>query len=186
MDTESKKEDKNNKVLPYYFFKLVMKSVIREILSYVIIIAIVLFIKYFIASPINVVGKSMVPTLHDRDLMLLDEISYRFSDIKRFDIVVARTKEGFIIKRVIGLPGEKIYAKDGVVYINGKKLKEDFKHSLTEDFKEVKIGNNSYYLLGDNRINSMDSRVYGTFSKKKIRGKTHIVLYPFSRFGSIK
>ena len=99
MDTESKKEDKNNKVLPYYFFKLVMKSVIREILSYVIIIAIVLFIKYFIASPINVVGKSMVPTLHDRDLMLLDEISYRFSDIKRFDIVVARTKEGFIIKR---------------------------------------------------------------------------------------
>ena len=163
-----------------------MKDVIKEILSYVVIIIIVLLIKNYIVSPINVIGESMVPTLHHRDLMLLDEISYNFSDIKRFDIVVAKTKEGYIIKRVIGLPGERIYAKDGTIYINNKKLKEKFKHTKTEDFDEVKIGKNSYFLLGDNRVNSMDSRVYGTFNRNKIKGKTHIILFPFSRFGNVK
>ena len=127
----------------------------------------------------------MIPTLKDGDMMLLDEISYRFSDIKRFDIVVAGTKDELIIKRVIGLPGEKISCKDGVIYINNKKLTENFKHSYTDDFDEVKLGKDEYYILGDNRVNSMDSREYGTFDKKKIRGKTHIILFPFSRFGNI-
>ena len=163
-----------------------MNGVIKEILSYVIIIFIVLLIKWYIVSPINVVGKSMEPTLEDKDMMLLDEISYRFEDIKRFDIVVVKSKDGLIIKRVIGLPGEKISCKDGVIYINNKKLTENFKHSYTDDFDEVKLGKDEYYILGDNRINSMDSRAYGSFKRKYIRGKTHIVLFPFSRFGNIR
>ena len=163
-----------------------MNKTIKEILSYVFIIIIVLLIKWFIATPINVVGESMIPTLKYGDMMLLDEISYRFSDIKRFDIVVAGTKDELIIKRVIGLPGEKISCKDGVIYINNKKLTENFKHSYTDDFDEVKLGKDEYYILGDNRVNSMDSRAYGSFKRKYIRGKTHIVLFPFSRFGNIR
>ena len=162
-----------------------MNGVIKEILSYVIIIFIVLLIKWYIVSPINVVGKSMEPTLEDKDMMLLDEISYRFEDIKRFDIVVAGTKDELIIKRVIGLPGEKVKCKNGDIYINNKKLRENYDHAYTEDFDEIKIGKNNYFVLGDNRVNSMDSREYGTFDKKKIRGKTHIILFPFSRFGNI-
>ena len=162
-----------------------MNKALKEILSYVFIIIIVLLIKWFIATPINVVGESMIPTLKDGDMMLLDEISYRFSDIKRFDIVVAGTKDELIIKRVIGLPGEKVKCKNGDIYINNKKLRENYDHAYTEDFDEIKIGKNNYFVLGDNRVNSMDSREYGTFDKKKIRGKTHIILFPFSRFGNI-
>ena len=162
-----------------------MNGVIKEILSYVIIIFIVLLIKWYIVSPINVVGKSMEPTLEDKDMMLLDEISYRFEDIKRFDIVVVKSKDGLIIKRVIGLPGEKVKCKNGDIYINNKKIRENYDHAYTEDFDEIKISKNNYFVLGDNRVNSMDSREYGTFDKKKIRGKTHIILFPFSRFGNI-
>ena len=162
-----------------------MNKALKEILSYVFIIIIVLLIKWFIATPINVVGESMIPTLKDGDMMLLDEISYRFSDIKRFDIVVVKSKDGLIIKRVIGLPGEKVKCKNGDIYINNKKLRENYDHAYTEDFDEIKISKNNYFVLGDNRVNSMDSREYGTFDKKKIRGKTHIILFPFSRFGNI-
>ena len=108
-----------------------MNGVIKEILSYVIIIFIVLLIKWYIVSPINVVGKSMEPTLEDKDMMLLDEISYRFEDIKRFDIVVVKSKDGLIIKRVIGLPGEKVKCKNGDIYINNKKLRENYDHAYT-------------------------------------------------------
>ena len=170
-----------------------MKSVIREILSYVIIIVIVLFIKYYIASPINVVGKSMVPTLHDRDLMLLDEISYRFSDIKRFDIVVARTKDGFIIKRVIGLPGETVSQKDGYIYIDDEKLEEPwlpddvvgktFNSTGGLDFDYGKVPENCYFLLGDNREYSYDCRFFSNrfINSKAIKAKAVFRYYPFDR-----
>ena len=146
-----------------------MNGVIKEILSYVIIIFIVLLIKWYIVSPINVVGKSMEPTLEDKDMMLLDEISYRFEDIKRFDIVVVKSKDGLIIKRVIGLPGEKVKCKNGDIYINNKKLRENYDHAYTEDFDEIKIGKNNYFVLGDNRVNSMDSREYVKKLKKQLR-----------------
>lgn len=161
------------------------KSYIKEFLPYFIIILVVLFIKMFIVSPIRVNGASMNPTLNDKDIMLLDEISYRFSDIERFDIVVVKEDDEYLIKRVIGLPGEKIEYKDNKLYINGKYKKEEFKHELTRDFA-VELENGEYFIMGDNRINSTDSRVFGPISRDEIIGKTTLTILPISRFGSKK
>ena len=159
------------------------KAVFKEIAFYIIIIVVVVIIKLFIFSPIRVKGSSMNPTLHSQDIMILDEISYRFGKIKRFDIVVIKYDNEYLIKRVIGLPGEEVSYQNNQLYINGKKVKEPFKHKKTEDFTSVKVAQNEYFVLGDNRTNSIDSRVLGSFKRKNIKGKTHLTIYPFSRFG---
>ena len=89
----------------------------------------------------------------------------------------------YIIKRIIGLPGETIEYKDNQLYVNGKKMKENYGSDITEDFS-VKVGKGSYFVLGDNRTNSMDSRYFGSFKKKDIIGKTSLTIFPFSRIGS--
>ena len=158
----------------------------KEIVPYIVVVICVLTIKQLIVTPIKVNGSSMNDTLYDGDIMLLDEISYRFSDIKRFDIVVAKYSNEYLIKRVIGLPGEKIMYEDGKLYINGKYVKENYEHEGTDDFAEVKIGKNEYFVMGDNRDNSLDSRYFGPFNKKKIRGKTNLTIFPFKRIGKKK
>lgn len=160
---------------------------IRSILSYVIIIVVVLLIKEFIVTPIRVNGESMDKTLQDKDIMILNKISYRFTDIKRFDIVVVKLENEYIIKRVIGLPGEKVEYKDNKLYINGKQVKEDFKHEDTEDFiLEEEIPKGYYFVMGDNRPISLDSRVIGLIKEKQILGKTSLVIFPLNRFGTKK
>lgn len=161
------------------------KNYFRELLPYFIIILVVIFIKVFIVSPIRVNGESMDSTLHDGDIMLLDEVSYRFSDIQRFDIVVIHREDEYLIKRVIGLPGEKIKYVDGKLYVNGKYVKEDFKHKKTNDFSAI-INEENYFVMGDNRTNSTDSRGFGTVSRDQILGKTSLTIFPFSRFGNKK
>ena len=162
------------------------KEYIRELLSYVLIIIIVLLIKVFIFTPIRVNGPSMNDTLNDRDIMILDEISYRFTEIKRFDIVVVKYKDEYIIKRVIGLPGEKIKYENNKLHVDGKFIKEDFSHKKTDDFDEVLVPDDSYFVLGDNRIDSLDSRLIGAVTKSDIKGKTSFTIFPFSRFGNKK
>ena len=155
---------------------------LKEYVPYILVIIIVLLIKQFVVSPIKVNGDSMLKTLHDGDIMILNRIGYQFSDIKRFDIVVVDEGSEFIIKRIIGLPGEKVEYKDNVLYINDKKVKDTYGSDITEDFS-VKVPKGSYFVLGDNRTNSMDSRVFGSFKKKDILGKAGFILFPFSRFG---
>ena len=111
-----------------------MNDKVKEILSYVIIIVIVLLIKHFIVTPIKVNGDSMNNTLKDKDIMILDKISYRFQDIKRFDIVVIKRDKEYLIKRVIGLPGETVEYKNNKLYINNKNVAEKFNHEETSDF----------------------------------------------------
>ena len=161
------------------------KNYFRELLPYFIIILVVIFIKVFIVSPIRVNGESMDSTLHDGDIMLLDEVSYRFSDIQRFDIVVIHREDEYLIKRVIGLPGEKIKYVDGKLYANGKYVKKDFKNKKTNDFSAI-IDEENYFVMGDNRTNSTDSRSFGTVSRDQILGKTSLTIFPFSRFGNKK
>ena len=160
------------------------KKVIKEIISYVIIILVVILIKTFVVSPIRVNGRSMYNTLHDQDIMILNEFVYYFNEIERYDIVVIKTNDEYLIKRVIGLPGETIECKDGKIYIDGKKIKDGYAYSETEDFEEVIIGKDEYYVLGDNHADSLDSRVFGTFNKDDIKGKASFTVYPFSRFGT--
>lgn len=161
-----------------------LKKFIKENIVYIIIILLVVLFKHFVASPIKVNGDSMNSTLYDKDIMILNEYEYRVSSIKRFDIVVIKTNDEYIIKRVIGLPGEIIRYEDNKLYINNKYIKEDYSHKKTDDF-EVKVPEGKYYVLGDNRTNSVDSRVLGPIPKDKILGKTNYIIYPFSRFGYI-
>lgn len=159
------------------------KKVINEILSFAITIGVVLFIKFFIVSPIRVNGESMYNTLHHKDIMLLNEFTYYFNDIERYDVVVIKHDGEYLIKRIIGLPGEFVEAKDGDVYINGKKIDDKYEYSETEDFDVVKVLDNQYFVLGDNRADSLDSRDFGCFDRSSIRGKTNFILFPLDRFG---
>lgn len=163
--------------------ELLKKSYVKEFLPYFIIILVVVFVKMFVVSPIRVNGASMNPTLNDKDIMILDEISYRFSEIERFNIVVVKEENEYLIKRIIGLPGEKIEYKDNKLYIDGKYVKEDFKHMETMDFSTT-LGEDEYFIMGDNRTNSTDSRIFGPISRDEIIGKTSLTILPISRFGN--
>lgn len=161
----------------------VLNKIIKEVIPYILIVILVVFIKTYIVTPIRVNGPSMNNTLHDKDIMLLDEVSYRFGNIKRFDIVVLKYNNEYIIKRVVGLPGEELEVKDNELYINGKMIKQNFNHAKTKDIEKVVVEDNCYYVLGDNRVNSIDSRVIGTVDKTRIKGKAIFTIYPFDRFG---
>lgn len=161
-----------------------MKEKYKEILSYIIIIVVVLLIKHYVITPIKVNGNSMNNTLKNKDIMILDKISYRFQEIERFDIVVIKKGNDYLIKRVIGMPGETVEYKNNKLYINDKNIDEKFIHEKTNDFiMEEKIPDDCYFVVGDNRPVSNDSRYIGVINKKDILGKTSLVIFPFSRFG---
>ena len=159
-------------------------------MSYVLVIVIALLIKRFIFSPVKVNGTSMVPTLEDGDIMILNEIGYHLNGASRFDIVVANVDGEKLIKRVIGLPGEKIEYRDNKLYVNDEYVVENFKHGTTRDFSLSSLNanvvpQNYYFLVGDNRGNSKDSRVIGFVHKSKILGKTKLIVFPFNRASSV-
>ena len=166
-------------------------KLVNNIISFVLIIGLALLIKIFIFSPIKVNGDSMVPTLNDGDIMILNEIGYRFNGVERFDIVVAKVDGERYIKRIIGLPGEKLEYRNNELYIDDKLVVENFKHGDTEDFNIEEIGldkipENSYFIIGDNRGNSKDSRVIGAVHKSKIMGKTKLIVFPFDRVSTVQ
>lgn len=176
------------------------KDSLRELIPYAIIIIVVVLIRTFLITPIKVNGTSMVNTLNDGDTMILNKINYKFNDIKRFNIVVIKTSESYLIKRVIGLPNEKIKyeIKDntGILYINGKKIEETFIDDETKSktcFNDselckdgITIPNNYYFVMGDNRGDSIDSRIIGVVNKKDITGTTKLVLFPIKDFGIVR
>lgn len=165
----------------------IMKEKIKEIIPYIVIILVVVLIRTFIITPVNVNGTSMNNTLEDNDTMILNKIGIKFSDLKRFDIVVIKTNDTYLIKRIIGLPGEVIEYKEGKLFINGKKIKDPYyKNNNTNDFESVKIPKNNYFVMGDNRSNSIDSRIIGVINKKDILGTTKLVIFPFRNFGIVE
>ncbi len=185
--------------------KSAKKEMFKELVPYIIIIVFVVLIRTFIMTPVDVSGESMYPTLHNKDIMLLYKLRLKTVGIKRFDIVVIDTDEGKLIKRVIALPGEKIQYKiedNGSsrvahLLINGKEIEEKFitdtarintcKYDNTDICEEeITVPEGEYYVMGDNRGVSKDSRMIGTISKKDIKGITSFVILPFNRFGSVK
>lgn len=162
-----------------------MKKFLKEYVPYIIVIILVLLVKRFVFSPIKVNGSSMYPTLRNKDIMILNIIGYRFDDVKRFDIVVVDGENEYLIKRVIGLPGETIEYKNNKLYVNGKLVRDKYSKKKTKDFK-TKVPKGSYFVMGDNRNNSLDSRYLGAFKKNKILGKTSFTIFPFNRFGKKK
>ena len=162
-----------------------VKNIIKEYLPYVIIIILVLLIKSYVIAPIRVNGGSMDNTLKDGDIMILNIIDYKINSLNRFDIAVVNNGKDYLIKRVIALPKEEIEYKDNRLYINGKEIEDKYANGITRDFK-IKLSEGEYFVLGDNRQNSMDSRAYGPFYKDKIIGKTSLTVFPFDRFGNKK
>lgn len=165
------------------------KKILKEVGIYIIVIIVVFLLRYYVVALIKVNGSSMDDTLENKDIMILDKLSYRFSSIKRFDIVVVKQDKEYLIKRVIGLPGENVEYKDNTLYINGEKVEEDFSHKKTEDFTleeldSKKVPDQYYFVLGDNRGNSMDSRMIGFIPKKNIIGKTSLTIFPLHRIGT--
>ena len=166
-----------------------MKKIWNEIKPYIYIVVIVVLFRTFVATPAVVDGDSMVGTLNNNDLVVLNKIIMHFNNIDRFDIVVIENDkdEDKIIKRVIGLPNEKIEYKDNVLYINDKQVKMNsgVTYETTEDFV-AQTKDNEYFVLGDNRDISKDSRYVGNFTKDEILGKVDFRFYPFDKIGFIK
>ena len=169
-----------------------MKAIIKGIIPYVIIIIVVVLIRTFLVTPVIVSGDSMVPTLKNRELLLLNKINYRLNDIERFDVVVIRLENKEIIKRIVGLPGEEIMYRNNTLYVDGHELANEYTYNGenkkenfdTEDFslKTIcncnKIPEGKYLVLGDNRSISADSRMYGLIDQEDIEGRVKLSIWP--------
>lgn len=160
---------------------------LKECIPYIVIILIVVLIRTFIVTPVFVNGTSMVPTLQHNEVLLLKKYDHSYL---RFDIVVLKYNGEKLVKRVVGLPGEHIKYENNVLYVDGKVVEESFLDDHTSDFDIVSLGvtkipDDYYFVMGDNRNNSTDSRSIGLVSKKQIVGTTNFALFPFNKFGSI-
>lgn len=168
---------------------------IFELVKIVVIsLAIIIPIRYYLIQPFYVKGASMEPNFFDQEYLIINEISYRLGSPKRGDIVVfryPRDPQEYFIKRVIGLPGEKVQVKEGEVYVfgkndpNGKKLEEPYLQEGVKTFslseEQVTLGENQYFVLGDNRNASKDSRSFGPVDKSFFIGKVMLRGWPFNR-----
>jgi len=163
----------------------------------VISLAIILPIRYYLVQPFFVKGASMESNFEDGDYLLIDEISYRFSEPARGDVIVFRYPEDrsqFFIKRIIGLPGETIEVKNNKVIIYNDSNPEGF--VLSENYLDtnqetlgnllMRLDDNEYFVLGDNRLASSDSRRWGPVNKTLITGRALLRAWPFNKFDKIE
>ena len=162
-----------------------IKKWLKENLLFTILLLIIIIIRIFFYSPIRVNGSSMYPTLQDKEFMILNKIGLQ-KGINRFDIVVVESNGKYIIKRVIGLPGESVMYSNNKLYINGKVIEDNYSKSETENFENVILKDNEYFVMGDNREVSKDSRVIGPVNIKNIKGKTNLVIFPFNKIGIVE
>ena len=155
-------------------------NILKEVYPYIIIILVVVLIRTFIVTPVSVDGPSMNETLHNGEILILKKFDKSFD---RYDVVVFKRKDSKLIKRVLALPGEKIKCVSGIIYVNNEEIDDSHAHGKTDDFSEVIVGENEYFVVGDNRENSFDSRFFGPVNKDSILGTTDFRLFPFNKFG---
>jgi len=160
---------------------------IWEILKIVIIaLVIVIPIRYFLFQPFIVKGQSMEPNFENGNYLIIDELSFRFRDPRREEVVVfryPRNPSQRFIKRIIGLPGEKIEIKAGSIMVNDQILDESeyLPFGLqTPGNIQISLNENEYFVLGDNRISSFDSRQWGPLPRKNIIGRVYFRAWPFT------
>ncbi len=146
-----------------------------------------LLLRYSVIEKVQVQGSSMLPNFMEGQQLFVDKVSYRFREAKRFEVVIVdvpEEPERYIIKRVIGLPGETVQIKEGKVYINGKPLDGDIYPNEEEILdggiaeEEIVLRQNEYFVLGDNRNRSKDSRDLGPIKKQKIVGRVALRIWP--------
>lgn len=172
------------------------KNTTKEVFSWIIVIAfalsVALIVRAFVFTPVAVTGQSMEPTFNHKDKLVVSKLS----DTDRFDIVVfdAPDKDEKYIKRVIGLPGDRVEMKDNQLSVNGESYDEPYlkDNENTDDFTleeltgEETVPEDSLFVLGDNRSNSKDSRVLGFISTDAIIGEAKFQFYPFNEIGTAK
>lgn len=174
------------------------KSTAKEVLDWILYIGIVLILSWLIVTFVGVRtvvdGQSMEPTLQDGNNLIVDKLSYRFRDPKRYEIIVFPYKyeeNTYYIKRIIGLPGETVQVKNGEVYIDGEILGEDYGAEAMEDAgiasDPIELGTDEYFVLGDNRNHSSDSRdpSVGVLRREDLIGRDWIRIYPFDEMGFV-
>lgn len=178
-------------------------SIVVDIIETVVVAAAIFVVVYlFLLQPHQVKGASMQPNFHDGEYILTDKISYRFSNPQRGDVIIFKSptdQEVDFIKRIIGLPGEKVKISDGKIIIFNNEHKDGF--VLNEAYAtngptsggqdapqntEVSIGSDQYFVLGDNRIESFDSRSWGMLPKGNIIGKAWLRYWPLNKLGFIQ
>ncbi len=166
------------------------KEWMKTILYFLVMFICVYLLIHYVGQRTVVDGASMETTLYDGDNLILNKISYRFSDPERFDIVVFPVEDDYYIKRVIGLPGEKVDIRDGKVYINGEELTSDVYGREPIIYPgmvdlPLTLGEDEYFCMGDNRNNSNDSRDLGPISREELQGKIWVRIFPFNKMGPV-
>ncbi len=160
-----------------------------ELLRFTILVLIVVIpLRIFVAQPFIVNGQSMFPTFGNGDYLIVDEISYRYSEPNRGEVIVFRLPNNtkrFLIKRIVGLPGETVIINGSKITITKQnnelvQLDENYLNGDFSSYGTWELDNNEYFVLGDNRNNSSDSRAWGKLNKDLIVGKTFLRLFPFS------
>jgi signal peptidase I len=148
-------------------------------------VVLALTVHFFLAQATIVYGQSMEPNLSERQRLIIDKVSFRVHPPRRNDIVVISlpNMEEMLVKRVIGLPGETVAVRNGVVYVNGEPLPEPFPHQLGyQTMEPVVLGPLNYFVLGDNRENSNDSRSFGPVKRENIVGRVWLRYWPLRQF----
>lgn len=176
-----------------------MYKIVTGILEFIKTVAVVFIIAYliktFLVQTFIVEGSSMEPSFHDGEYLLVDKITYRITEPKRGDVVIFIPRKDDpnknYIKRVIGLPMEKIKINDSGIFINDKQLSEVYinnEHPMLSEGSEINVALklDEYFVLGDNRPNSRDSRVIGPIKNRDIVGRTFLVLSPIRYFGFVR
>ncbi len=179
-----------------YQIKKAASAIFELVKIIVIALAIVVPIRYFLIQPFYVNGASMEPTFHTHEYLIVNEITYRFQEPKRGDVIVfkyPRNPKQYFIKRVIGLPNESVKIENGSVYIKKSNSEEwqllDESEYLDATVKtypnvEMSMAEDEYFVLGDNRPSSLDSRAFHQIEEQYIIGKTWLRAWPFDKIGS--
>ena len=175
------------------------KGIAGEILSFllyvVVVVGITFLIIHFVGQRTYVSGSSMENTLSDGDNLIVDKITYRFSDPKRYDIIVfpyQYEENTYFIKRIIGLPGETVQIVDGIIDIVGEALQESYGREVMKNSglaaDPVTLGEDEYFVLGDNRNDSTDSRdpSVGKIPRDRIIGRAWVRIWPLSKIGILR
>lgn len=172
------------------------KEIFVDIMMVIFVVAAAMLIEKVIIMPTRVVGTSMYPTLNDSDFLVINRLSYVAKDPERFDIVVfeeeSESEDEYLIKRVIGLPGETVFISGNKIYIDGRILEEYYWYEDNFDEKDahapVTLGEDEFFVMGDNRNVSVDSRSnrIGVVKKEQMIGKAVFRILPLNDIGSLK